>query len=285
MSDPAKPDQPARLRRRKILRVVLIALAVLVPAGTVGGMQTWKYIKTNPNFCQTCHLMKDAAEKWKHSVHKEVACQTCHRADIFEEARLGYEAFIHSPEKVPPHTKVNIAVCEECHVSADPRWKQIAATPGHRVHFVSRDISCLTCHVTRVHEFQADTSKCLQCHGQGKLKLEKMEKLHCLGCHDFLGKDPANGGSLRPKAAKCRECHAPSKEVVLATPLAGKPAPTWKGHEDCLGCHRPHGKALDDPIDCLSCHRKLLEPSSAHYKDERLGEKCRECHEPHQPKN
>lgn len=281
-----------KLWQRRWFRILAIALAVLVPCAAFAGIRGARYIRTDPQFCMSCHLMDGPAEKWRHSSHREVSCQTCHRVDIFEEAHLGYAAVIQRKTEIGPHAKVPPAICMECHVSQDPRWKQIAGTPGHGTHVARRGFACLDCHATRLHEFKADTAACLRCHGQGKLKLEKMETLHCLGCHDFLGKQ---GASMIPTASNCRQCHAAERDDTAAVAtlfslagkpasLVGKPAPVWKGHEDCLGCHRPHGKPLADPIDCLACHRKLLEADNKHYKDERLSTACRECHEPHAAK-
>lgn len=277
-----------RAWRRRWVRWTAIAIAVLAPAGALGGRAGWTYIKTDPSFCTSCHLMKAPAEAWRHSAHKDVACQTCHRADIFEEMALGYAAFIEGAETVRPHTKLDIRICEECHVSNDARWKQIAKTPGHRVHFAQREIDCYACHVRGVHEFKADTEQCLRCHGKDHLKLEKMETLHCLGCHDFLGKkaNKASANGPIPQASSCRACHpaepaSPAAATAAASPLPGKAAPVTRGHENSLGCHRPHGKPLEDPIDCIACHRGVLSSTSKHYKDERL-EACRDCHKPHE---
>ncbi|HVY62684.1 MAG TPA: cytochrome c3 family protein [Planctomycetota bacterium] len=280
-----------RLWQKKWFRITVIAALVAIPVAVFAGVEQFHYIHTNPKFCMGCHLMEDAAEKWKHSAHKDVACQTCHRADLFEEARLGYGSYILRLQEVGPHAKVPKEICMECHVSKDPKWKQIASTPGHATHMAKRGLECLQCHVTKVHAFKADTEQCLRCHGAGKVTMGKHDELQCLACHDFLGK--RDGGATEiPTAATCRQCHAPEKpkdggEVAQApAPVpgglhAGKAAPVWKGHEDCLGCHKPHGKKLEDPIDCLRCHQKLLDPENKHFKEERLNVGCKECHQPH----
>lgn len=327
MSDPARPPDadarsperapgsaaapPAPKKARRWLRRIFIALLVLVPIASVAGAKGWKTIKTDPQFCVSCHLMEHAGEVWKTSAHKDIICQTCHRADIFEEAKFGFNAYIMRAKEVPPHAPLDIKICAECHVSNDPKWKQVAATAGHREHFAERDVSCLHCHVTKLHEFGADPKACTGCHGEGKLQLSDMSKLHCLGCHDFLKTDGGDKASLIPTPARCRECHpavaseeppaaasapataaapatataagpngAAKKERLAETKLLAKAAPTGKGHDDCMGCHDPHGKKLEDPVGCLKCHVKLLAASNVHYKDERL-QSCFDCHHPH----
>ena len=271
-----------RLWTRKWVKVTVTILAVVTPIAAYAGVRGWNYMKTDPTFCVKCHLMGPAGEKWKHSVHKEVACQTCHRANIFQEMQFGYAAFIERKREIGRHSKLDIAICQECHgTKEDKTFSKIATTPGHATHFVLRDISCLVCHVQKLHEFQPDTNACLRCHGKGKLQLEKMSTLHCLGCHDFAGE---RSSSLIPTAARCRECHPTERPAgAVLTTLDGKAVTVLKGHDNCLGCHKPHGKPVDDPVDCLGCHRKLLDSSSKHFKDERL-QKCNECHTPHEHK-
>jgi nitrate/TMAO reductase-like tetraheme cytochrome c subunit len=272
-----------KLPGRRSVRALLVALALAVPAAAFAGARGWRYMKTNPDFCVSCHLMEGPAAAWRRSAHKAIACQTCHRADIFEEMRLGFAAFVERREEIGRHTKLDTIVCGECHASNDARWKQIAGTPGHKTHVGQRDISCLVCHATKVHDFAADTSRCVRCHGSDHLRLAKMEDLHCLGCHDFAGK---RWSTLLPAREHCRECHpepaaARRAAIVENGKTVGKAVHVQKGHGNCLGCHRPHGKPLDDPIDCLSCHRTMLDAGSKHYRDERLTS-CRECHEPHE---
>lgn len=266
-----------------VLAIVLCA-AFTAYAGRAG----WRYVKTNPNFCSTCHLMERAHTRWETSAHKNVACQTCHPANVFEEMALGWAAMIERPDEVRPHTKVDVRVCRSCHVTDKPGWKQISNTPGHKAHVVERELNCLECHARELHRFKADTEQCKRCHGKDRLKLRKMADLHCLGCHDFKGEFGPRK-SLRADKHDCRRCHAAAEgeapEIVkLGHPEEkGKAAPVWKGHEDCLGCHKPHDDPIRVPADCLRCHKSLLE-GGAHLRDERLTD-CLECHPPHEPKS
>src|SRR5437764_8652077 len=104
-----------RLWQRRWFRITVIALAVTIPCAALAGVQGFHYVRTNPKFCVSCHLMEDAADKWRHSAHKDVSCQTCHRADIFEEMKLGYGSYIERKQEVGPHAKVPKTVCMECH--------------------------------------------------------------------------------------------------------------------------------------------------------------------------
>lgn len=148
---------------------------------------------------------------------------------------------------------------------------------------------------------------------QEKAPVGRLETAHCLDCHDFLG---GREKTLKPTAATCRTCHDPEERLSAASRLAAKsegaphaasphaapspavadaPAgskaaprkgdPIWvpKGHEDCLGCHRPHGKPVAYPQDCLQCHDALLAPENRHFRDARLRD-CALCHGPHDPR-
>ena len=281
---PAPRSRLRRLLASRRLRVTLIVVAILAVAGSAAGAKGFHYVKTDPGFCAgTCHIMAPAADAWAHGPHKDVICQECHRADIFQEARLGWIALIERPEEVGPHTKLDARICAECHLSNDEKWRQVGATPGHRAHVVEKGLGCLECHVTKLHQFGADTAACERCHGADKLRLKKMSQLHCLGCHGFIGETGAEP-TLIPEPSKCQGCHvekADATPAIAATApdLVGKPALVAEGHRACLGCHRPHGEPLDDPIDCLRCHRKLLE-GGEHLSDERVTD-CVGCHEPH----
>lgn len=284
---------------KRWVKIALIVIAIAIPASAYGGFRGWRYIKTDPNFCVSCHLMKDAFERWEKSAHKDVACQTCHQADIFEEMRFGFVWLIKDPDEVGAHTKLNAQVCRECHIQDEERWTKLKDSPGHGGHFKRLQGECLQCHVTKaVHSFEPDMAQCQRCHTRQMPKGHEITELHCFGCHDFVGRlagateatglisqvaaDQKEGRAFH---VACRTCHVAQEgdpvPIVVAgySKHAGKPVFTHKGHEDCVGCHQPHGGKLDDPIGCLECHRSLLE-GGRHLADERVSE-CLACHEPH----
>jgi hypothetical protein len=282
-----------RVWRRKWLRFTLIAFLVLVPTGAVAAIEGFHYVHTSTEFCIGCHLMKVPGEKWSTGPHKGVICQTCHEADIFQEARLGYASYIQRLEHIGEHAKVPTRICMSCHVQPGTKWKQIGDTPGHRLHVAEKGFDCLQCHVTKLHAFKADLSQCVRCHADktasaeyiGKqVELGPLETAHCLECHDYLGK---RSDTLVPTAATCRNCHTPLAEAPAQVLPAfrgenGEGRQIWvaKGHDDCVGCHKPHGKPLEDPTSCLACHQSILVAPNRHVTDERVG-KCGTCHDPH----
>ncbi|MEZ4474395.1 MAG: NapC/NirT family cytochrome c [bacterium] len=280
--DAPKKKRFARLRAfvKRHKKGLLITGAVLLVTGSFAGWKTWDYIQNDPNFCTSCHLMDDAFDRWKHSPHAQVNCHTCHPGDIASNLHQLWVQLTKQPKEVKKHAEVPAKICGQCHLADDDRWPQVAATSGHRVHWVEKKIECVECHAPAVHTFIPTDQMCARCHPTQVVGLTAMEQVHCAKCHDFLA------DSSRPLVAgedRCMECHAGS--------VGGPTAPVWHDQVGCIGCHPVHdgatGTVAADPaagptrdregraVPCADCHTEeaALAMPAAH--------ECQACHEPH----
>jgi hypothetical protein len=270
-----------------------VGLVLLVAAG--GGAASWHYMQHDNGFCTGCHVMTPAYGKFVASKHDSLECHQCHQQSIFASARQLYLWVAERPDKIGKHAKVPNRVCAGCHVNGDKaRWKQIAQTAGHRVHFESdssvlKNLQCVTCHGVEVHAFHPETRTCGQsgCHDQLKITLGKMAgqtELHCTTCHKFTADVPALAtrdsarGTLVPKMKQCLGCHQMQTLLTfdaVKDPHAGT----------CGDCHNPHTQTRpsDAAKACVNCHvtwRAI--PFHVGKAHRAIGQDCITCHQPHQ---
>lgn len=259
-------------RYRRALLFSGFAVAVV---GSAVAWRTWDYIQNDPDFCTSCHVMDDAHGRWGRSGHKDINCHTCHPGDIKSNLHQLWVQVTQRPTEVKKHAVVPAKICGSCHLSDDARWKQVAATPGHRIHWGDHRIECVTCHAPAVHEFIPNDEMCAKCHANQMVALDAMAKNHCTSCHNFL---VGTGKTLLPGAEQCGECHA--SETGQGPQLA----PEWHPQIDCATCHPVHdpvSPALDRPdrdgraLPCADCHDDV-EASGPPAHDE-----CSSCHVPH----
>ncbi len=209
------------LRRR--WRVALVAaFTVIVAVMSVGGYKGYMYVEHDNEFCTSCHLMSDAFNRFQRSAHSRIECHDCHKSTRLDQAYQLYATIFERPTEVNRHARVPNEVCGACHVRGDPqRWRQVAATVGHRVHLESRDSSlrdlqCVTCHSVGVHEFASADRTCGQagCHTNTRIHLGQMGavEMHCTTCHAFMAEArglalDSLGRPMTPQAAECLQCH------------------------------------------------------------------------------
>ena len=67
--------------------VIVLILAVMIMA-VITGHQYYRYTKSDPRFCELCHLMKEPIKAWQQSAHKDTVCQTCHSMSLLAQNRL-----------------------------------------------------------------------------------------------------------------------------------------------------------------------------------------------------
>ena len=287
------------LARRSVVRLAIIAAVFVVAAGAAtSGLVTYNYIMHDNDFCQSCHIMDTAWNRFQVSAHKDLQCHACHRQPLYVSS---VELFYWVGERqmeVPVHDKVPTAVCDECHMQkrTDSTLTNVALTAGHAVHLKSdsaalKDVQCVTCHGRDFHVFAPSNETCSQsgCHKVMKVNLGAMSRQafrHCTLCHDFKSRVPLSvtlaeaKKTLYPQAVNCESCHAMAQKL-LAFDLAADP---HKGN--CGICHNPHKQT--EPKDAFKtcaesqCHGS---PDTLTAFHRGLGahamQNCGECHVAH----
>jgi hypothetical protein len=242
----------------------LVSLAAF--AAVLGFLRFKQYVDEDPRLCATCHRSNPEFALWIGSSHRDVACQRCHHSTP-EQGLAMLRAFVAGKKPSGRHAEVEVGACASCHLSHDPRWKQVGASRGHRVHYTEHGISCVTCHATSVHGFEPVSSTCVACHGKHLVNASGMERLHCFACHQFLTDEPG----LRPTRRDCLHCHTAQG---IHAPMAAHGAMEI----DCANCHKPHQPRATVLVSCRECHTQMarggLHASAGHAA-------CLDCHRPH----
>ena len=252
-------------------KAIIIAATALVAIGlAVTGYRFYDYVEHDPKFCASCHVMETAWTTWQEGPHKAVACKTCHQQYIQDRARIVWRWAVSNVEAIPPHTHLNRAVCENCHLNETTQWPQIRHTAGHDVHVVRANLECLACHLPSLHATKPKVEACTQCHSSARTNIGGMKAFHCTSCHPFLA---TKGVGLKPERELCLRCHAGIKLKGETFPAAAPMA------FDCSACHKPHSKPILSFNDCLGCHRQIAE-DQRHFAMKALT-RCVACHRPH----
>jgi hypothetical protein len=232
---------------------VLVALAtVAVAVAVVSSVllyRTYDYVQHDNEFCMSCHLMQDPFDRFAQSEHRGLGCKACHQPTMVVRTQMALTQILENPDQIHTHAEVPNSVCADCHIRGNPaKWRQIAASAGHRVHMESQDpslrgLNCVQCHSSGIHEFAATDRTCAQsgCHETTEVRLGKMGQLtiHCASCHDFnapvASTVPADtlAIALRSPREQCLSCHA------MRTMMHDFPADD--PHQGACGaCHDPH---------------------------------------------
>jgi nitrate reductase cytochrome c-type subunit len=281
---------------------IIIAALLLAIFGVVGygSFRFYDFTQNNPNFCVSCHLMKEAFETWEASVHQEINCHECHHLAVEEMNQLLISFVFHRPEEVPDrHGKVIVPwkQCIKCHWETDEEYAEathINQSRLHAKHYFMEQIECSKCHGYRTHKFVPEDRFCVRCH-QGKLVHGMgMEELACLNCHTDRTPD------LRPGRNKCLFCHdnesirqalveggtldvthyqPPEETVKQAIKIKiPKDAPM---QFQCYLCHKPHEAVRPDWGNCINCHRNVMDVGKHGLHVQMMGLQCNQCHKPH----
>lgn len=239
--------------RRAAVRLAIVAAVFLIVAGTAAtGLAGYTYVMHNNDFCQSCHIMDTAWNRFQVSAHKNIQCHACHRQPLYVSTVELYYWVTQRMMEVPQHDKVPSAVCEECHrqKGGDSTLTQVMLTAGHAVHLKSdssalKDVECVTCHGRNFHIFVPNNPTCTQsgCHTKTRMNLGAMSRQtfpHCTVCHDFKSRVPLSvtvaeaKTRLRPEAVNCFSCH----QMTQVTKRFDLYLDPHKGN--CGICHDPH---------------------------------------------
>jgi hypothetical protein len=253
--------------RRTAAVLLALGTAAALTAAVVG-WRAYDYVENDPRFCTTCHLMETAYAKWEGSTHRLVGCHACHVQSMADNLDQLVKYVTFRPDQVSSHATVEYTRCGACHLSQDPRWRQVAGTAGHKVHFERLGLECVQCHSKGVHEFVRPTEACGDCHRQAVSASSGMAAFHCTTCHDFLATDHPVG---HPGRSDCLACH---EDMQVGEERFGADAPM---RFPCQACHQPHARPLPTVDTCVRCHHIGgfgLHAAAAH------GD-CMSCHRPH----
>ncbi|MEK6673131.1 MAG: NapC/NirT family cytochrome c, partial [Nitrospirota bacterium] len=67
---------------------VLALIALVSVLGIIVGYKYYRHTQDDPEFCMSCHMMKEAFNAWSRSRHRDIVCQKCHHLSLFEQNRL-----------------------------------------------------------------------------------------------------------------------------------------------------------------------------------------------------
>ena len=245
--------------------ILVVAIAVL---GIIVGFKYYRHTQENPQFCMSCHVMKEAFTEWYNGKHRDIICQKCHQLSIFEQNQL-LVAYVMQGNKTKfsqTHGREKPwAACRECHVNETTQGSiTMKKAYGHARHVFIQKIDCKTCHKGELHKFEPNEKACQQCHRDNGVHGLGMEAFSCLKCHSYSEKNP----SMVPKD-RCIKCHP---KIPTASPMGGLL---------CHQCHRPHGEIIPKPSACVSeCHlnETAVGQHALHLKK---GLNCLDCHKAH----
>lgn len=247
--------------------LLLGGAALLVAVAVFGFLRFKRFVDEDPRLCATCHQASPEFSLWLGGSHRSVSCQKCHHSTS-EEGVAMLRAFLAGKKPQGRHAQVEVGTCAGCHLSHDPKWPQVGASRGHKVHFEEQKIACVTCHATSVHGFEPVSATCVGCHGKHLVGVSGMEKLHCFACHEFLTTE----SGLRPTRRDCLRCHSAQGIHAPMNDHGG-------GMEmACAACHKPHAPPDQALLACTSCHQQIrrggLHARAGHAR-------CVDCHPPH----
>ena len=251
--------------------IALMALLVVISAaGIVIGLKYNNYIRKDPEYCNNCHLMREAFSDWENSDHKSIACQQCHKLGVVEQDMLLVKHIIYGKTKMTQkHGKeLPWQSCSGCHWEQKTQGKE--APEKSYGHFRHDFLECFDCHPFVGHNFPFDPAACGKCHKDKNVHGVGMEGLSCRDCHIFSMREGTEKQRVIPTRDRCMKCHAESMKDDF---------PAWAamGRLECFECHKPHTKIKPDDTVCAGCHRNELK-DRGHVLHR---QPCANCHKAH----
>ncbi len=247
---------------------ILALIAVISVLGAVVGYKYYRHTQDDPEFCMSCHIMKEAFIEWERGKHRDVVCQKCHQLSILEQNQLLVAYVVKGNQKQFSQThgrEKPWKTCKKCHMDEVYQGSlTLNKSYGHARHVFIQRINCQICHRINVHNFHPNEDACRKCHQDKGVHGAGMEAFSCLKCHSFSEKTP----SMIPKD-RCIKCH---EGVSQKGPMSNLL---------CHQCHKPHGNIKPRSEDCLGiCHgnETKVKQHGLHMKK---GLACIDCHKPH----
>ncbi len=247
---------------------VLAAVVVVAVLGAVVGYRYYRYTQDEPQYCASCHLMKEAFVEWQKGKHRDIVCQTCHHLSILEQNQLLVAYVVKGNNKQFSQThgrEKPWKECNACHLDAASQGSlTLHKSYGHARHVFMQMIECKVCHKRTLHNFRPNENACRDCHKDKGVHGIGMEAFSCLKCHSFSEKTP----SMVPKN-RCVKCHS---AIPGKGPMSGLL---------CHQCHKPHGKITPNSDTCTSeCHSNEAAVGQHGFHMQK-GLTCLYCHKAH----
>lgn len=246
---------------------VLAAIVIIFVLGAIVGYRYYTYTQNDPQFCASCHLMKEAYTEWEKGKHRDVVCQKCHQLSIFEKNQLlvAYVVKGHEPLSQTHGREKPWKACRQCHMDNISQGSvTMSKSYGHARHVFMQRVECKTCHKGSLHYFRPNEDACQGCHKEKGVHGIGMEAFSCLKCHSFSEKTP----SMIPKG-RCTKCHTSMPKSGVMSELL------------CHQCHKPHGTIMPTSATCTAeCHKNEVAVGQ-HGLHMGKGLDCMYCHKPH----
>jgi len=247
---------------------ILAAFFFIAVLAVISGYRYYEYRQEDPNFCVSCHSMKEAFTEWQRGKHRDVLCQQCHQLSMFEQNQLLVAFVLRGNQKGFAQThgrEKPWKECRKCHMENISQGSvSLRKSYGHAKHVFMQNIECKTCHSGALHNFRPNESACMGCHKDKNVHGVGMEAFSCLECHSYSEKAP----SMIPKD-RCLKCHA---DVPAKGAMSGLL---------CLQCHKPHGKIIPTSAICTAeCHSNEASVGQ-HGFHLKKGLSCIDCHKAH----
>ena len=250
--------------------VALLALLLIISAaGLAVGVKYTKYIRKDPEYCNSCHLMRHYFADWGASDHKSVTCQQCHKLTVIEQDVLLVKFIIYGKKDLPQKhgKKLPWESCAGCHWEQKAQGKEMPEKSyGHYRH---EFVQCFNCHPFAGHNFPYEEGACEKCHRDKHVHGAGMEGLACINCHIFSMREGTERNRIIPTRKRCMKCHEESIKTSFppSAPMAGL---------ECFDCHDPHGEIHSSDEKCRACHKGLTDRGHTLHKIA-----CGKCHRPH----
>lgn len=244
---------------------------VLIPValGVIGlilfnGHKLYQFTRTDPQYCQLCHVIKEPVRDWEKSAHRHSVCQDCHSMNLVSQNKLllSYITARDKKEIKQQHGRETPwKSCNACHLETVRQGGvTLRKSYGHARHVFMEKIDCYKCHTGEKHNFTPDEKKCLTCHKDKGVHGMGMESFACLSCHVYGEK------ASMPQKKRCLVCHT---NVPTQGPMSAI---------ECQRCHKPHGKIRPTQKECVACHANQ---SSIGRHDRHMDISCLRCHTAH----
>jgi hypothetical protein len=249
-------------------KAIVILLLLITITGGILGVRYYRHTREDPEFCISCHMMKEAFRSWQMSKHRDLTCQVCHKMSIFEQNRMlvafvvkGGDSTMQKHGRITPWN-----TCKGCHLAEVEQGSvTLSNSYGHATHVFMQNIKCSKCHTGSLHKFAPDEVACSECHTDKLIHGLGMEGMSCLKCHSYSEKAP-----MMVNKERCIRCH---KDVPVKGTMSSL---------NCFECHHPHGKIKPSSQDCLkNCHGNEAKVGQHGLHMTKAGLKCLDCHKAH----